>query len=522
MEETDGSQYEMTGEQYQSGVGKWVLISTILASSMAFIDGTALNVALPVIQSDLQASGSQLLWVVNGYLMMLAALILVGGALGDEFGRKRVFMFGISLFMFSSLICGMSPNIEILIAARTMEGIGGAVMIPGSLAIITTYFHESQRGQAIGTWSAVTTIVTVSGPVLGGVLSNAGLWRGVFLINLPLGVAALLILFLQVPESRSIDATGKLDLFGAALAVLGLAGITYGFISAPKRGFGDWLVIGPLAFGSFVLVGFILVEARRQHPMLPLSLFNSRIFTGTNLLTFFLYGAISVGTFFLSLNLVQVQGYNPALAGFAFLPFPVALSLLSRWSGSLADRLGARRFLIAGPFVCGLGYLLMGFAGLTQGPADYWRSFFPGVAVLGIGMGFTVAPLTSKVMGSVAEEHAGTASGVNNAVSRTASVLAIAIVGALALILFSNNLVDRSAGISMSPQARSVLLSEADRLGAADVPDQVSAALAPQVKAAIQLAFVDVFRTVLFICAGLAWVGTFLFILISRLARSNP
>jgi EmrB/QacA subfamily drug resistance transporter len=522
MQETDGSQYELTGEQSQPGVGKWVLISSILASAMAFIDGSALNVALPVIQTDLQANGAQLLWVVNGYLLMLAALILVGGALGDEFGRKRVFMSGIALFMLSSLACGLSPNIEILIAARVLEGIGGAVMIPGSLAIITTYFHESRRGQAIGTWSAATTVVTVAGPVLGGVLANAGLWRGVFLINFPLGVAALLILFNQVPESRSADATGKLDLFGAALAVLGLAGITYGFIAAPNRGFGDWLVFGPLVFGSLALVGFILVEARGHHPMLPLNLFRSRIFTGTNLLTFFLYGAISVGTFFLSLNLVQVQGYNPAQAGFTFLPFAVALSLLSRWSGSLADRLGARPFLVAGPFVCGLGYLLMAVAGLTRGPADYWVSFFPGVALLGIGMGFTVATLTSSVMGSIAEAHAGIASGVNNAVSRTASVLAIAIVGALALFLFSTRLADRSNQIDLSPQASRALLSEANRLGAAEVPDQVPAALAPQVKNAIQLVFVDVFRTVLLICAALAWLGAFLVILISRPAGNKP
>jgi EmrB/QacA subfamily drug resistance transporter len=507
MKELSGTRYNVALNQTQPDVGRWVLISTILASSMAFIDSTALNVALPVIQSDLQASGSELLWVVNGYLLMLAALILVGGALGDEFGRKRVFMAGISLFMLSSLACGLAPGIGFLIAARVLEGIGGAVMIPGSLAIITTYFHESRRGQAIGTWSAATTIVTVAGPVLGGVLANAGLWRGVFLINLPLGLAALVILFFKVPESRSADASGKIDYLGSILAVLGLAGLTYGFIAAPDRGFGDWRVYSPLALGLLALVGFILVEARSPHPMLPLNLFKSRIFTGTNLLTFFLYAAISVGPFFLSLNLVQVQGYNPAIAGFTFLPFVVALSLLSRWAGSQADRLGPRRFLIAGPFICGWGYFLMALAGLTHGPADYWVSFFPGIAVLGIGMGITVAPLTSAVMGSVAEQHAGIASGVNNAVSRTAGVLAVAIVGDIALILFSGGLVARSQQINLSPDAHSALLSEADRFGAANVPEQVAAPLVPQVKSAIQLAFVDSFRTVLEICAGLAWVS---------------
>jgi EmrB/QacA subfamily drug resistance transporter len=510
MKELNGTPYHVAVTQTQPDIGRWVLFSTILASSMAFIDGTALNVALPVIQSDLKASGGQLLWVVNGYLLMLAALILVGGALGDEFGRKRVFMAGISLFMLSSLACGLAPSIGFLIAARVLEGIGGAVMIPGSLAIITTYFHEKRRGQAIGTWSAATTIVTVAGPVLGGVLANAGLWRGVFLINLPLGVAALVILYFKVPESRSADASGKIDYLGSSLAILGLAGLTYGFIAAPGRGFRDWRVYGPLILGLLGLVGFILVEARSSHPMLPLNLFKSRIFAGTNLLTFFLYAAIGIGPFFLSLNLVQVQGYNPAIAGFAFLPFAVALSLLSRWAGSMADRLGPRRFLIAGPFLCGWGYLLMALAGLTRGPADYWVSFFPGVAVLGIGMGITVAPLTSAVMGSVAEEHAGIASGVNNAVSRTAGVLAVAIVGAIALILFSNGLVARSQQINLSPDARGALLSEADQFGAATVPTQVAAPFVQQVKSAIQLAFVDSFRTVLEICAGLAWVSAFM------------
>jgi EmrB/QacA subfamily drug resistance transporter len=521
MKELNGTHYNLSVARPQSAIGGWVLISTILASSMAFIDGTALNVALPVIQSSLQASGSDLLWVVNGYLLMLAALILVGGALGDEYGRKRVFMAGISLFLLSSLACGLAPNIGILIAARILEGIGGAVMIPGSLAIITTYFHENERGKAIGTWSAATTVVMVAGPVLGGALANAGLWRGVFLINLPLGLAALLILHSKVPESRSADVAGKIDLLGSSLAVLGLAGITYGFIAAPDLGFGDWRVSGTLALGLLALFGFVWVEAHSPHPMLPLNLFHSRIFSGTNLLTFFLYAAISLGPFFLSLNLVQVQGFNPAQAGFAFLPFAVTLSLLSRWAGSQADRLGARRFLIAGPFVCGWGYLLIAFAGLTRGPVDYWSAFFPGIAVLGIGMGFTVAPLTSAVMGSITGEHAGIASGVNNALSRTAGVLAVAIVGALALILFSSRLAERSAPIDLSPQARSDLISEAGRFGAASVPDEVAGSLVPQVKVAIQLAFVDAFHKVLIICAGLAWISAFIAAWMIKPARTD-
>ncbi|MCL4394480.1 MAG: MFS transporter, partial [Chloroflexi bacterium] len=275
-------------------LGRWVLASTILASSMAFIDGSALNVALPAVQAALNASGALLLWVVNAYLLMLAALILVGGSFGDELGRKRVFMLGITLFMFASLLCGLAPSIEFLIAARVLEGIGGALMIPGSLAIISSFFPAGERGQAIGTWSAVTTIVTLAGPVLGGFLANAGLWRGVFLINLPVGLTALAVLYSKVPESRGDQAGGKIDWLGALLAVVGLAGLTYGFLSAPDFGFQSPSVFASLAGGLAALIAFVIVESRSTHPMMPLGLFRSHTFSGTNLLTLFLYGARNV------------------------------------------------------------------------------------------------------------------------------------------------------------------------------------------------------------------------------------
>ncbi len=375
--------------------GRWVLFSTILASSMAFIDTSALNVALPALQEDLHASGVQLLWIVNAYLLMLAALILVGGSLGDRLGRKKVFMIGISLFVLASLACGFAPTTEFLIGARVVQGIGGAMMIPGSLAIITTYFAPDQRGGAIGMWSAATTIVTVAGPVLGGLLADAGLWRGVFLINLPLGITTLLVLYFKVPESR--------------------AELTYGFISLPDLGFGNPRIYGTLLGGFVALVAYVVVEARSDHPMMPLHLFKSRTFSGTNLLTLFLYGALSVSTFFLCLNLVQAQGYSQSLAGLADIPFALLLTGLSGWAGGLADRHGPRLLLIVGPLLIGLGFLLMAFVGLTDGPSDYWKTFLPGIIVFGLGMGITVAPLTTAVMGSVATQYAGTASGINNA-----------------------------------------------------------------------------------------------------------
>jgi EmrB/QacA subfamily drug resistance transporter len=488
-------------------IDRWVLFSTILASSMAFIDTSALNVALPALQDDLQASGVQLLWIVNAYLLMLAALILVGGSLGDKLGRKKVFMTGISLFVLASLACGFAPTTEFLIGARVVQGIGGAMMIPGSLAIITASFDPDRRGGAIGTWSAATTIVTVAGPVLGGLLADAGLWRGVFLINLPLGIATLLVLYFKVPESRNEEVSGQIDYLGAVLATLGLVGLTYGFISLPNLGFSDPRIYWTLIGGIVALVACVVVEARSDHPMMPLHLFKSRTFSGTNLVTLFLYGALSVSTFFLSLNLVQAQGYSQSVAGLADTPFALLLTALSGWAGGLADRYGPRLLLIVGPSLIGLGFLLMAFVSLTDGPSDYWTTFLPGIIVFGVGMGVTVAPLTTAVMGSVVTHYAGTASGINNAVSRTAGVLAIAIVGSVALFAFAGAFEARTADIALSNEVRIALQSTAEQLGQVSLPAEVVLENVDAVKMAIKLAFVDTFRVVMIICAGLAWLS---------------
>jgi EmrB/QacA subfamily drug resistance transporter len=483
------------------------LFATILASSMAFIDGSALNVALPSIQADLRASGAQLLWVVNAYLLMLAALILAGGSLGDHLGRKKIFMLGIALFLLASCACGLAPSVGFLIGARLAQGIGGALMIPGSLAIIGASFGPERRGRAIGTWSAATTLVTIAGPVLGGVLADAGWWRGVFLINLPLGVLALVVLLLKVPETRDERAAQAIDYPGAVLASLGLAGLTYGFISAPGYGFADARVSGALIGGLAALAAFVVVEARSPHPMMPLRLFRSHTFAGANLLTLFLYGALTVGTFFLSLNLVQAQGYSQSVAGFAFTPFAILLAALSRLTGGLADRYGPRLPLIVGPALAGLGFLLFAFVGVTGGVGDYWTTFFPGIVVFGIGMAITVAPLTATVMGAVSARFAGTASGINNAVSRTAGVLALAIVGAVALLLFAAHLDARTASLGLSDTARQALHTAAGQLGAAQPPAEVAPDQVDAVRQAIRLAFVDTFRVIMFVCAGLAWLS---------------
>lgn len=486
---------------------KWILVTTILASSMAFIDGSALNVALPALQKDMQATGAQLLWILNAYLLMLAALILVGGSLGDRLGRKKVFMAGISLFMMASLACGLAPNIYWMIAARIVQGIGGALMIPGSLAIITASVAPTRRGRAIGTWSAATTLVTVIGPVLGGVLADAGLWRGVFLINLPLGSIAILGLTFKVPDSRDESAPRSIDMLGALLAAVGLGGLTYGFISAPEAGFGDLSVIAALAIGVLALVGFVVVEARRDHPMMPLQLFRSRTFSGANLLTLFLYGGLSMGLFFFSIYLVQAQGYTKTDAGLAFLPFSFFLMTLSRWAGGLADRNGPRSFLILGPALAGLGLFWLGFGGLLTQTSNYWMAYFPGIAIFGIGMGFTVAPLTTAVMGSVATTFSGTASGINNAVSRTAGVLTIAVVGSVALFVFASALEQRTLPLGLTGSERSLLHGESQKLGNATVPAGIPAEKTAQVAASIQLALGDSYRIVMLICAGMAWIS---------------
>jgi MFS family permease len=333
------------------------------------------------------------------------------------------------------------------------------------------------------------------------------LWRVVFLINLPLGVAAITGLLLKVPESRNEKSSGRIDYIGAALLAIGLAALTYGFVSAPDMGFKDPRVFVALAVGVAGVIVFMVVEARSAHPMIPLALFTSRTFSGANLLTFGLYGALSAGTFFLSLDLVQAQGYPMAVAGLVFTPFALILTAMSRWAGGLVDKAGPRLPLIIGPAIAGAAFLFMAFSGLSDGPSRYWVTFFPGVVLLGVGMGITVAPLSTAVMSSVATHFAGTASGINNAVSRTAGVLVIAVVGAVALLLFSSALQARTAPLDISAAARSALSAEASRLGAATVPSVVQPDKTAVVQTAIRLAFVDTFRVVMLICTALAWIG---------------
>jgi EmrB/QacA subfamily drug resistance transporter len=480
--------------------GKWILAATILGSSMVFIDGTVVNVALPALQTSLNANVIDVQWVVEAYALFLAALLLAGGSLGDHFGRKRIYIIGVSLFALASIWCGLAPNINHLIVARATQGVGGALLVPGSLAIISSSFKEEERGKAIGTWSGFTAITAAVGPVLGGWLIEHISWRAAFFINAPLAVIVLALVFLHVPESRDEDSRG-LDWLGAALATLSLGLIVFGLIESSRMGLSHPAIAGSLSAGIVMTVVFILIEARKDNPMLPLTLFRSRNFSGANLLTLFLYTALSGALFFLPLNLIQVQGYPPTAAGAALLPFILIMFLLSRWSGGLIKRYGAKLPLVIGPVIVAAGFLL--FA-LPDVGGSYWRTFFPAVVVLGLGMATSVAPLTTTVMSSVKENRAGIASGINNAVSRTAGLMAVAVFGLVMLQGFNSQLDKRLSTIPIAPEARQKLQEQRVRLAAAELPPHLDPAMKEELERAIDQSFVSGFRRVAFVSAGLA------------------
>ncbi len=486
-----------------SRTGTWVLIATILGSSMAFIDGTVVNVALPVLQTDLKATATDVQWVVEAYSLFLAALILVGGSLGDHFGRKRVFAIGISLFTVASVACGIAPGASFLIFMRAIQGIGGALLVPGSLAIISASFDSKQRGRAIGTWSGFTAITSAVGPVLGGALVQYASWRWVFFINVPVAIIVLIVLLWHVPESRNeaLSDHSKLDWWGALLATLGLGGIVFGLIESNDLGLGNSLVLISLGIGAAALIAFVLVEARSASPMLPLSLFRSRTFSGANLLTLLLYAALGGSLFYIPFNLIRVQGYSPTAAGAANLPLIVIMFLLSRWSGGLVTRYGAKLPLIIGPVIAATGFALFALPGIG---GSYWTTFFPAAVVLGIGMAISVAPLTTAVMGSVDTQYAGTASGVNNAVSRTAGLIAIAVFGIIVLFIFSNGLVSHLSLLHLSADIQHTIIMQENKLVGIEIPSDLSIATRTAVQQAISESFVTSFRVVMLIGAALA------------------
>jgi EmrB/QacA subfamily drug resistance transporter len=478
----------------------WVLAATILGSSMAFIDSTVVNVALPALERSLGGTVIDMQWVVESYALLLSALILVGGSMGDLFGRRRMFLAGVTVFAIASAGCGLASSIHQLVIARAIQGVGAAFMVPGSLSIISASFGEKERGRAIGTWAGFTTITAAMGPIFGGWLIEHASWRWAFFINLPIAAAVIVLSVWRVPESR-LGAQLSVDWLGALIGTIGLASVTYGFIESASRGWTSPSVWGTLAIGCAGLMAFSSFEAHARSPMVPLGLFRSSDFTGANLLTLFLYGALGIFLFLFPLNLIQVQHYSATATGAAALPLILLMFLLSRWSGGLTARYGARPPLIVGPLLAAAGFLL--FIVPSVG-GSYWTTFFPGFVVLGLGMAVSVAPLTTVVMGAVSPTRAGTASGINNAVARVAGLLAIATLGIVMVSAFSYCMNQSLTHLDLPADVTRGLKSNEIRLAALAVPSGINSSTGTALRISIDRAFVFGFRLIILICAGLA------------------
>ncbi|RZJ96358.1 MAG: DHA2 family efflux MFS transporter permease subunit [Brevundimonas sp.] len=424
---------------------RWVLAATVLGSSLTFIDGSALGVAMPAVQRDLAAGTAAVQWVSNAYLLTLGALVLIGGAAGDRFGRRRVFLIGVAIFALASIGCALAPSVQALIAGRAVQGIGAALLTPGALAVIGATFPPEERGKAFGTWAGFGALTGMIGPLIGGWLADAADWRAIFWINVPLAILTAVVTLAVTPESRDPDAKG-LDWMGAVLAVAGLGALTWALTAAPDLGFASPVILGGLVGGVALLAAFVWAEARQSHPMMPLGLFRSSVFSGVNLLTLLLYFALGGAMFFLPFDLIRVHGWSATEAGAAMLPFAAVMGLFSGLAGRIADRFGARLSLSVGPALAGIGLALLAIpapgAGYVDGP-------LAGMTVLAIGMTLAVGPLTATVMGAVKAGHTGVASGVNNAVARVASLLAVALLGLVLSAVF--------AAVANLPDGRALL-----------------------------------------------------------------
>ena len=476
------------------------LVATILGSSMAFIDGSVVNIALPAIQQALHADAASTQWIVNAYLLLLGALVLVGGSAADLYGRRRIFLLGTAVFTTASIACGLAPNITLLVVSRAVQGLGAALLTPASLAMLGATFDQHERSHAIGVWAGVAALTSAAGPVLGGWLVDHVSWRAIFLLNVPLAIAAAGLAIFFASESRD-DKAKRLDWVGAVAVAIGLAAITWGLSAIPASGFHDTNVLAALGVGAAFLLSFVAIEAQfHERAMMPLSLYRSRNFSGTNALTLLLYFALGGALYYLPFGLIRLGGYSATQAGAALLPFALIMGFGASFAGTLSDRFGPRLSLTAGPLIAACGLTLLAFADLGK---SYWIGVFPAICVLAIGMTITVPPLTSTVMASVGEARAGIASGVNNAVARVASLFAVAALGAVLFASFSHHL----AGL---PPAHANEVLNAVLAGQAGVTEGAIAA------------FDRALRTVMLVtalCAALGGVAGWLWI---RPAGSEP
>jgi EmrB/QacA subfamily drug resistance transporter len=485
-------------------VGWHVLLTAILGSSIAFLDGSVVTLALPLLQVDLHATTADVQWVMELYMLFISSFILLGGTLGDHFGRRRLFVIGMVIFMLASVCCGFASDLPLLLLARAVQGVGGALLVPESLAIISSAFSAQQREWAIGIWSGGTAIASIVGPVAGGWLVQHASWRWAFFLNLPLAVIALALALWKVPESQDEACEEKNDVWGTLLTVAGLGALVFGLIEAGPLGFGHPLVLGALTGGMVALTAFVLIEGHVKTPLVPLSLFRSLSFSGANLLTFLLYAAFGGITFLLPFNLIQVQGYSPVAAGAALAPFYLLVFLLSRWAERLTDRFGARLSLVVGPVLTAMG---MAFFAVPSIGGMYWVTFFPAVVLMGLGMALNTAPMTTVVMGAVAQHHAGIASAINNAVARIGSLLAIAVLGAVIISVFNSSLESHLAHLPLAPGVRQMLDVQRVKLAGIQIPAGTTHQLHAALKLAVGESYINGFRLAALICAGLALGG---------------
>lgn len=481
-----------------------IVLVTVLGSGMVYLDQTALTVALPTLQVAFHTDVGGLQWLVDIYILMLACLLLIGGALGDRYGRVRVYVIGMVLFTAASAICGATNSLGALIAARALQGVGGALLVPGSLAIINATVVPERRAHAIGLWSAFAPLIALVGPVVGGALVDVLSWRVIFFLNIPLGVAASILALRFVPENKDEHATGQLDWPGIFALMAGLGGVIYGLIEGPNLGWTDVRVLVALAGGLACLAGFFVIEARSPAPIMPLGFFRNLTFTGINLVTLVLYLALSGVFFFLVLNFQQAQGYSASQSGLAQLPASLMLIILATPAGRLSTRFGARPLMLIGIGVCGLGFLMFARLGLET---NYWTSFFPAVIVFGLGLGLFVVPLTAVALTALPDRFSGISSGVNNAATRLAQMLAVALFGSLLASGFHDALIEHTAALPLEDATRSHLAAESRNLGAIEVPPSLSPALAKDVKLAIRLSLVDSSRSLMYLCAALCGVA---------------
>jgi len=480
---------------------RWVLTAAILGSTLAFIDESVVNVALPKIEADLHASLAAMQWVINAYTLCMSALLLIGGATADQFGRRRLFVIGISVFAVASLGSGFAPNVDVLIGARAAQGVGAALLVPCSLALIGAAYDEKERGAAIGIWSGASAIAAGAAPLLGGWIVDHWSWRVIFFINPLVAIPALWIVLNRVPESRDPDAQRGLDWLGAVLAFAGLGSLVYGLIDASALGWTNPAVISSLSVGAVLMVGFVLAERYEHAPMMPLELFRSRTFTGINVLTLLLYGALGGAFFFFPFLLIQAYGYSATAAGAAYLPFTLVLGALSRWSGGLVDQFGARWPLIVGPTLVAFGFALL------AGAAGRYGTVLLVMTLLGFGMAVTVAPLTTTVLNAVPAHRTGVASGINNAVASVGSLLVIAVLGTVALAVFSLTLDRHLRDTAASPRVTLAVHAARGAFVVPSMPADLSTAEQSMARSIVKESLATTISMTLWIAAGLALGG---------------